>query len=293
MNITYVKTFLAVCEYGNFTEAAKKLYIPQPTVSNRIRHLEEELGQDLFVKKEKGKRSVSLTKAGKKFLPYAQQIIQMIDLVKEEIGSPQEKNVLKIGTSIPTSHPFISNKINSIYNEQKDLNLQIFYMNKNAIISSITKNELDIAFIHEPIQNNYVNCIPLVSESYELILSPKHRLSHLPQLLSMNIIQNENLVLLDNYPLPTSLLSKLKQSFQREIVINEIGFVREVIMNTDGITILPSSFFHQEIKQGLIIHKPISQKLVLDQLHLYVCYNRNSQYFDNMFDHNQYLTGII
>lgn len=58
---------MVVCNYENFTEAAKQLHVPQPTISNRIRYLEEELGQELFVRGKKGKRSVELTRAGKNF----------------------------------------------------------------------------------------------------------------------------------------------------------------------------------------------------------------------------------
>lgn len=59
-----VETFLAAVDEGSIAAAAKALYIGQPTASQRIRHLEEELGVTLLSRKA-GVRRLSLTPEGK------------------------------------------------------------------------------------------------------------------------------------------------------------------------------------------------------------------------------------
>lgn len=78
MTKTEIDAFLAVSEYGSISAAAQKLYVGQPTLSARIRTLEEELGVTLFDRK-RGKKNTELTPDGKKFEPYARKWQELWD----------------------------------------------------------------------------------------------------------------------------------------------------------------------------------------------------------------------
>ena len=65
-----IETFWAVVQHGTMTAAAEALYITQPTLSMRIRALEERVGTPLFIR-GKGQRRIRLTAAGQKFLTLA------------------------------------------------------------------------------------------------------------------------------------------------------------------------------------------------------------------------------
>lgn len=67
-----IETFWAVVHHGTMTAAAESLFITQPTLSMRIRALEERVGTPLFVR-GKGQRRITLTEAGQKFLTLAQR----------------------------------------------------------------------------------------------------------------------------------------------------------------------------------------------------------------------------
>ena len=67
-----IETFWAVVQHGTMTAAAEALYITQPTLSMRIRALEERVGTPLFVR-GKGQRRIQLTAAGQKFLTLARR----------------------------------------------------------------------------------------------------------------------------------------------------------------------------------------------------------------------------
>ena len=72
-----IETFWAVVQHGTMTAAAEALYITQPTLSMRIRALEERVGTPLFVR-GKGQRRITLTAAGQKFLTLAQRWQQLL-----------------------------------------------------------------------------------------------------------------------------------------------------------------------------------------------------------------------
>lgn len=73
MNIEHIESFLYVVKYKSIHKAASALYLTQPTVSARIKSLEESLETTLFNREG---RSLSLTQNGKKFIPFATQIVE-------------------------------------------------------------------------------------------------------------------------------------------------------------------------------------------------------------------------
>ena len=76
MDTNLIKTFISLAETKNFNKTAENLYISQPTVSMRIKQLEDELGQTLF---DRDKRNVELTAAGYAYLQYANKIIMLLN----------------------------------------------------------------------------------------------------------------------------------------------------------------------------------------------------------------------
>lgn len=79
MNINQIRFVQAVAEIGSFSQAAERCCVTQPTLSNGIAHLEEELGGKLF---ERNTRSVSLTPLGRHLLPLIDQILDNLDELK-------------------------------------------------------------------------------------------------------------------------------------------------------------------------------------------------------------------
>src|SRR5512138_893386 len=72
MELRHLRYFAAVAEHLNFTHAAAHLHVAQPALSNQIRDLEDELQVRLL---DRGRRGVSLTRAGKAFYTRAREIL--------------------------------------------------------------------------------------------------------------------------------------------------------------------------------------------------------------------------
>jgi DNA-binding transcriptional LysR family regulator len=75
MNVQQLEAFLEVASKRSFGRAARSLFITQPTLSARIKALEAELGQDLFVRPKGG---VRLTERGTRFLPFAERALDLL-----------------------------------------------------------------------------------------------------------------------------------------------------------------------------------------------------------------------
>src|SRR6185369_4955224 len=99
MNLAFIRYFLAVAETGNFTTAAERCHVTQPTLSAGIARLEDEIGGRLF---ERGRRT-ALTAAGQKLLPHARAMVEAWQLARAEQRSSRRQRLVRvaIGTTVP------------------------------------------------------------------------------------------------------------------------------------------------------------------------------------------------
>src|SRR5581483_4600076 len=102
--LPYLQTFSKVAELSSFTGTAKLLGVSQASVSQRVQHLEKQLGTALF-KRQAGR--VFLTEAGQKLYDYAQRILDLHRQACQEItghAAPPQGELLLAASSIPGEH---------------------------------------------------------------------------------------------------------------------------------------------------------------------------------------------
>ena len=88
MTLQQLKYIVTVAETGNITEAAKRLFISQPSLTNAIRELENEMQVTIFNRTNKG---VAVTNEGDVFLSYARQILEQVGLLEEKYLNVKER----------------------------------------------------------------------------------------------------------------------------------------------------------------------------------------------------------
>jgi DNA-binding transcriptional LysR family regulator len=98
MTLQQLKYFIEAVNCGSMNEAAKRLYIAQPSLSNAIKELEAEIGADLLTRGAKG---VGLTTDGAEFLSYARQVSEQMGLLEERYHNKKPPKRL---CSISTQH---------------------------------------------------------------------------------------------------------------------------------------------------------------------------------------------
>ncbi|WP_300409385.1 LysR family transcriptional regulator [Lagierella sp.] len=107
MTLQQLRYIIIVAEKGSINEAAKYLYISQPSLSNAIKELEEELKFSIFIRTNRG---VTLSHKGMEFLGYARQVITQADLLEEKYitGAKQSKSFCASSQHYPfVSHAFV------------------------------------------------------------------------------------------------------------------------------------------------------------------------------------------
>lgn len=169
-----LRYFLAVAELGNFTRAANRVGVTQPTLSAGIAKLEEKLGNRLF---ERGKRSVTLTPSGSRFLVRARRIAAEFDLAVQELKVAPEPRVLRLGvlSTIPTA--LLEKLIDLEGRAEKGEVLEIFDGGERALVDRLDRGRLDAALTVLRPHHRRFRAEALHKERYMVVLPADHRLA--------------------------------------------------------------------------------------------------------------------
>ena len=196
MTITQLKYVLAVAEQQNFTKAAEKTFVTQPTLSMQIQKLEEELEIQIF---DRSKKPIELTGVGKKIVEQARNIVneseRMQDVVDQEkgfIGGTFKLGI--IPTVMPTLLPMF---LKSFSNRYPKVQLKIEELNTDEIIGKINDGYLDAAIAATPLGQEKIKERPIYYEPFVGYIPENHRLAS-KEKLEVNNLDIEDILLLED-----------------------------------------------------------------------------------------------
>lgn len=148
MTLQQLKYVIEVAGRGSMNEAAKRLFISQPSLSNAIRDLEEEIGIIIFERTNKG---ISLSKEGAEFLSYARQVVEQAELLENRYlgGKPSPQHF-----SVSTQHyAFAVNAFVNLVREhgQEEYELALRETKTYEIIQDVKtlRSEIGILYLND------------------------------------------------------------------------------------------------------------------------------------------------
>lgn len=146
MNQTQLKYFITLANEKKFTLAATKLYITQPTLSQQIKQLEEEVGQELFIRTHK---EVTLTQAGKIFYEYALNANKQWELCIQKLNdtSKDKNGLLSIGLFWTFGYNHIDELLTKFQSNYPNIDLHLSIDGSTFLIDKVISKQLDCAFI--------------------------------------------------------------------------------------------------------------------------------------------------
>ena len=95
MTLQQLKYALAIADCGSMNEAAKQLFISQPSLSETMKELETETGIEIFLRSNRG---ISLTPEGEEFLGYARQVTEQFGLLQSRYIEKKKKEKFSVST---------------------------------------------------------------------------------------------------------------------------------------------------------------------------------------------------
>lgn len=246
METRQLKYFMAVAETLHFGNAAKKLHISQPPLSQQIMKFEEELGVLLF---QRNRRSVKLTAAGKSLLKDASTILKAIEqarinLTEMASGDRGQITLGYIGPSLNTALPNVISQFKTTY---PNVWFELRQMNTNSQLDAVRSGVIDAGVVR--IFRHNTDDLELTlfhQEAYAVVVPEEHRFSS-RESIDMSELAEESLIFFPRKAQP-SLYDEWMRLFA------ECGFVPRIVQEVEtksaalaltaarmGISIVPES----------------------------------------------------
>lgn len=148
MRLQQLHYIIKIVECGSMNEAAKQLYITQPSLSNAVKDLEAEMGISIFIRNPKG---ITLTKDGVEFLSYARQIVEQASLLEDRYKNQNSNRDL---FSVSSQHyAFVVNAFVSLLKETDMSQYELFLRETRTweIIDDVKnfRSEIGVLFLND------------------------------------------------------------------------------------------------------------------------------------------------
>jgi DNA-binding transcriptional LysR family regulator len=167
VDIELARTFIEIVSTGSFIRASERLNVGQTTVSARIRLLEEQLGQRLFIRNKSG---ATLTPAGERFLRYAPTFVQLWQRARHQVALPPgHRAVLTIGSEVTLSQPLLLDWIVWMRRSLRDIALRVHVDVPQDLINQVAAGLVDAAIMYAPQQRPGLKVDLLLEEKLVLV----------------------------------------------------------------------------------------------------------------------------
>lgn len=177
MELRHLRYFVVLAETCHFGQAAERLKMAQPPLSQQIRQLEAELGTELFARTT---RSVSLTPAGEAFLADAQRILSSVEDAARRARrfADGKAGTLRIGLTGTASYTQLPVLARLVKEQLPEVVLDIHTeMLTPAIELALAAAELDVGVLRPPVRDPALAVRPIAREKFVVALPDGHRLA--------------------------------------------------------------------------------------------------------------------
>jgi LysR family transcriptional regulator, nitrogen assimilation regulatory protein len=175
VDIRQLRSCIAIAEAGSFSEAARRMHIAQPALSERIAELEQALGVTLF---DRNRRGATLTETGKQFVEQARGILLDVSTLQASMLAASHANHPKIRIGIsPTLAGLLISKIFEVCRKISPLvEISLVEGMTADLTLSLAKGEIDFAVGHGFVESAAIMVYPMATEPlcaiYKLENSP-------------------------------------------------------------------------------------------------------------------------
>ena len=241
MQIHQLRYFCAVAKTGSFTRAAEHEHLAQPSLSQQVRKLEDELGTRLF---DRLGRTVRLTSFGEAFLPRAEEILrQVVDAKREmEQMAGVERGTVVVG-SIPTIAPyFLPRRLASFSRKFPNVRVNVVEDLTVELLEHVQEGTIDLALLVLPVAGGNFVCHELFREPLYLVVPEDHRLGAHATVQLRQIEKDPFLLLKEGHCFRKNTLSACARGRLQPNVVFESGqftTILAMVAAGTGVSIVP------------------------------------------------------
>ncbi len=268
MEMHQLRYVVAVARTGNFSRAAELCHVAQPSLSQQIQKLEDELGERLF---DRLKREAKLTPAGELFLRRAVKILEEVEAAKREADDARDllRGTVTIGV-LPTIAPYLLPDAMSRFMEKfPGVAIAVIEDTTARLLKHALACEIDFALASNPIADPRLEVRTLFTEELKLALPPGHPLTR-QRTVAVADLEGERLIVMkDGHCLGDQVLRFCdRRDFQPQISFRsaQLETVQALVRAGVGLSLVPEMAAQTSRRDGpeyRSLSKPVPRRQIL------------------------------
>ncbi|MFK7938690.1 MAG: LysR family transcriptional regulator [Roseovarius sp.] len=148
LDMTTLRSFVAVAEHGGVTRAAAALNLTQSAVSMQLKRLEELLGQDFL---DRSNRKIALTGSGEQLLSYAKRLVELNDEAVGRLTDDEFEGEITFGVPHDIIYPVIPNVLKKFNAAFPRVRVRLTSSYSTALLESFGRGEIDVILTTESV----------------------------------------------------------------------------------------------------------------------------------------------
>lgn len=277
-----LKTFIAVAEYKKMSDAARKLYLSQPTVSQTVSELENEYQAKLF---ERCHKELVITPAGMLLLQNAREIVAIHEQLEQAMQNRNALRPLRVGATLTVGNTLMGAMAEKLLRLHPDIDVSVFVDNTKTIEDRMIHNELDIALVEGIISRPEIIAEPVMEDFLCVICGREHPFAA-KNSISMEDLRNQNFIMREKG-------SGTRAIFEDIMLAHHIPFVTkwecssrtaivDAVRHNLGLGVLSTRCIKEYVEKGEIF--PCTVENVSMKRYFYLCHHRSHPFTPQMQD---------
>lgn len=258
MNLKQLESFALIIESRSFSQAAKKLFLTQPTISSHISLLEKELNTQLLIRTTK---DVHPTEEGKKLYTYAKQILNIQNRIFQEFNvTSEESNLLTLGAStIPEQ--YILPEVLPKYIKRNKSELKIFQGDSIKIIDKIINKEVEVGLVGTEIESSSLIFEPFFRDKLVVITPVNDKYKKMKEEgFRVNDLLKEPIIMREEGSGTRKEIKEFLKAHNFDInnlnviaTLNSIEAIKKSVQNNMGISIVSNLAVEDFVKDNKVL----------------------------------------
>lgn len=250
--LRHLQIFVEVATCGKMNEAAGKLFLTQPTVSQSISELEGYFNTRLF---ERLSKKLYLTPSGEMLLPYARDVLRSYDQMTDFMNGISGHCTLKIGASATAGNYYINKIINAFSERFPQVTTNVFILGSQYIIAQLQSGQLDIALIEADAKNKEILITPAMTDRLHIVCGHNHPFFDRGT-LKLEDLNDQYFVLRENSSASRKMLLDFLTSneirYRSNWTCNNTDALKTAVIQNRGLSLISDTLIAEECASGMM-----------------------------------------
>lgn len=258
MNIRHLKVLVEVCRCKNMSQAARNLFIAQPSVSQTISELEEHFQVKIF---ERYSRTLYLTEEGELLLSYAQHITTLFDEMELSLHQSFSHQLLRFGATLTVGTCLMCHVEKLCQSKFPNLDISVIVENTKLIEQRLLANELDLAIVEGTCSDESLIQVSIMEDELVLACSASHPFATLTS-ITPNQLEGQPMILREKGSGTRDMFeAQMKEcgiSIRERWTCSNAEAIKNAVAANLGVTVISKLLINKEINEKTLISLKIA-----------------------------------